>query len=256
VVASGPVDMAGWSLAVTARSETGPVRSHNEDCYALRTDLGLWVVADGMGGLARGDLASRAVCTAVTGLPAGLTGADLRTAFARAIGQVHARLLAEQISFGPSGTTVVALLFENGRYRVFWAGDSRAGRLRAGRLEWLTVDHNLAARMVQLGRMSDEEARRHPLASRLTRAVGIGEELELDEVAGRIEAGDLFILCSDGLTGELGDAEIAAALAGDEDLERAADELCDLAVRRRHARDNVTFVLVKVLDGVAGRQQG
>ena len=227
-----------------ARSHVGHLRSTNEDRFLARPELGLFAVADGMGGLLRGELASGRLVQALTELPAELRGDDLRRAVERAIERVHRDLSEEAVSFGPSGSTVVVLLLEPRRFRVLWAGDSRCGRIRDGRLEWLTTDHNLAAPLARRGELPDEEARRHPLASRLTRAVGIDEDFLLDELAGRARPGDLFLLCSDGLTGELDDADILAALA-DADLERAADRLL-ARVLAGTARDNVTFVLVRV----------
>lgn len=241
-----------WEVA--ARTHVGHLRSANEDSFLCRPELGLFAVADGMGGLLRGDLASRRLVGALAELPPDLRGDALRRAVERAVERVHRDLLDEAVSFGPSGSTIVVLLLEPRRFRVLWAGDSRCGRMREGGLEWLTTDHNLAAALVRRGELPDEEARRHPLASRLTRAVGIDEDFLLDELAGRARPGDLFILCSDGLTGELDDADILAALrAGDP--ERAADALL-AKVLAGAARDNVTFVLVRVPPAEAGGNQG
>ena len=236
----------GWRFAATARSAAGPVRAHNEDAFALRPDLGLWLVADGMGGLVRGERASRLLAEAALQLPAGLPPREVESMMVRAIEAVHERLLGEAIGFGPSGSTVAVLLVKPPGWRVLWAGDSRIGLVRGNDLAWLTTDHNLAAELVRSGRMDDWNARRHPLASRLTRAVGVDEELVLDRAAGRLVEGDLFLLCSDGLTGELNDAEIRDVLLAETELERAADRLLALAVEERQARDNVTFVLVRV----------
>jgi serine/threonine protein phosphatase PrpC len=218
------------------------VRSRNEDAFLCRPELGLFVVADGMGGLVAGDRASRAVTQALAALQPAPSLAALDRAVERVLEQVHERLLADSVSFGPSGTTAVVLLVDQQSFRVLWCGDSRAGRLRHGQLEWLTTDHNLAAELVRRGRMSDEEARRHPLSSRLIHALGCGSELHIDRIAGRVLPGDLLLLCSDGLTGELSDAEIANILT-DSELERAADRLLAAALDRG-GHDNVTFVLV------------
>ncbi len=235
---------AAPALEVAARSHVGHLRSHNEDSYLCRPELGLFAVADGMGGLLRGELASRRLTEALAALPPGLLGRRLKAAVEQAVARVHRDLREELVSFGPSGSTIVVLLLEPRRFRTLWAGDSRCGRLREGRLEWLTTDHNLAALLVQRGELEDEEARRHPLASRLTRAVGVEEDLFLDEVAGRALPGDVFLLCSDGLTGELKDAEIVAASEA-ATMEEAADRLLE-RVLAGTARDNVTFVLVRV----------
>ncbi len=229
-------------MRCTARTHRGHWRQGNEDRFVPRPDIGLFAVADGMGGLVRGDHASRAVADALQALPAGLSGDALLRQLRHVVEEVNRRLFDESVSFGASGTTLVALCLCGSTYRVLWAGDSRAGLYRAGRLRWLTSDHNLAARLVREGRMDDEAARRHPLASRLFRAVGIEAELELDETAGRCRPGDRFILCSDGLTGELTDAEISGCLE-ERDPETAADRLL-ASVLAGPARDNVTFVLV------------
>lgn len=231
------------SPVCTARSDVGCVRTNNEDAWLCRPEIGLFAVADGMGGLVGGDRASRAVVGALEEVGRCASLVELDRAAERALTAAHERLLAEAVSFGPAGTTVVVLLLGDRAFRVLWCGDSRAGRLRQGHLEWLTTDHNLAADLVRRGRLSDEEARRHPLASRLTHALGCYAELYLDRIAGRIDRGDLFLLCSDGLTGELTDSEIAAALRAD-DLEASADQLLQAALDKG-APDNVTFVLVR-----------
>ncbi len=235
----------GWRFLCAARSETGPVRAHNEDAFALRPDLGLWLVADGMGGLVRGERASRLLAEAALGLPTGLPPEEVESMMVRAIEAVHEQLLGEAIGFGPSGSTVAVLLLRPPGWRVLWAGDSRIGLVRGDDLTWLTTDHNLAAELVRSGRLDDWSARRHPLASRLTRAVGVDEELVLDRAAGRLAEDDLFLLCSDGLTGELNDDEIREILLKETDLELAADRLLARAIGERRARDNVTLVLVR-----------
>ncbi|GBD44578.1 Serine/threonine phosphatase stp [bacterium HR40] len=226
-----------------ARSHPGWVRQRNEDAFIGRPEIGLFAVADGMGGLVAGDRASRAAIDALARIPPQDTLVGLDREVERALTAVHEQLRDAVLEVGPCGTTVVVLLLAGEDFRVLWCGDSRAGRLRAGRLEWLTTDHNLAAQLVRSGRLADEEARRHPLASRLTRALGCYPELQLERVAGRVSASDLFLLCTDGLTGELRDAEIASALAGS-DLETMADCLSRAALAG-NAHDNITFLLVR-----------
>lgn len=230
-------------LVCACRSETGPVRSRNEDRVLCRPEAGIFAVADGMGGWVAGDVAARMVVDALARVPAGPLG-EMCRAVRAALEEVNAALLQCSLVHGPSGSTVVVMVAEPPRYRILWAGDSRAGLWRGGHLSWLTTDHNLAGEAVRLGRMDDGTARRSHLASRLTRAVGVDAELELDEVGGTLEAGDRVLLCSDGLTGTLSDAEIGAALA-EPDPERAADRLMAMAVVERLASDNVTVALVE-----------
>lgn len=231
-------------LVCACRSETGPVRSRNEDRVLCRPHVGIFAVADGMGGWVAGDVAAQAVVDALAAVPPGPLEERVRGVRA-ALGRVHAALLERSLVYGPSGSTVVVLVTEPPRWRILWAGDSRAGLVRDGRLTWLTTDHNLAAEAVRMGRMGDETARRSPLASRLTRAVGVDPELEPDELAGRFEPGNRVLLCSDGLTGTLRDAEILEVLTAEPDVERAADRLVELAVAVHHASDNVSVVLVE-----------
>jgi serine/threonine protein phosphatase PrpC len=132
-------------------------------------------------------------------------------------------------------------------FACLWAGDSRLYRLRAGRLERMTRDHSFVQELVDRGQLSPDAARSHPWRNRITRAVGVGEKLELDAIQGRILAGDVFLLCTDGLTGELEDAEIERVLAG-APPEDAADRLLEM-VLARGARDNVTIVIVAVEEG-------
>ncbi len=231
------------SLRAACRRDRGP-RASDEDRCLVREDVGLYAVADGMGGWLRGAEAATAVVTALAGLaPAPLE--DLAAAVERALAEVNRELQAAALREGPSGTTVVVLLCDGRRFRVLWAGDSRAGLLRGGTLRWLTTDHNLAALAVRQGRMDDETARRGPLASRLTRALGVGPEPELDVVAGTVAPGDVFLLCSDGLTGALDDAVIRGVLADAADPETTAERLVARALADPRCHDNVTALVVR-----------
>jgi len=231
------------SFETAARSHVGHVRQANEDSHLAREADGLWVVADGMGGHARGDYASQLVTGALAALALAAEPAERRRAVGDAITACHRRLQEEAAEHGISGCTVAALLAQDGTHACLWAGDSRIYRLRQGRLEPLTSDHNLAHELVAAGRLSAEEARHHPLSNSLTRAVGAEEALELDVVEGRIEPGDVFLLCSDGLTGELEDDAIARRL-GSLAPAAAADALIGDTLRAG-ARDNVTVIVVR-----------
>lgn len=237
-VAAGPCS--------AARTHVGVVREVNEDRYLDRGEVGLWAVADGMGGHQAGEVASRLIVEALAAIPAAESGYALLNAVRAALERANARLLAEASAIGRGavvGSTVVALLVRDGHFACVWAGDSRAYRLRQGRLEFVTHDHSVTQEMVDRGEISARQAKSHPYANVITRALGIGEHLEPDLRYGAIEPGDLFLLCSDGLTGALTDLEITDCLAA-ATLDAAADALVARALRRG-AKDNVTLVLVR-----------
>ncbi len=229
-----------------ARTHVGAVRALNEDDYLDNGQLGLWAVADGMGGHQAGDLASRLTIEALAAIAPAASGYGLLGAVREALRHTNARLLAEAASIGRGavvGSTVVALLIRDGHFACLWAGDSRAYRLRDGRLDLVTHDHSVMQEMVDRGEITAEDARSHPYANLITRALGVAERLDTDLSHGAIEPGDLFLLCSDGLTGALMEAEIADIL-GRNALDTAADALIAAALDRG-AKDNVTVVLVQ-----------
>jgi serine/threonine-protein phosphatase Stp1 len=230
-----------------AQTHIGLRRKLNEDSLLDRSDIGLWAVADGMGGHQRGDHASRLVAARLEALPATVGGPNLLRAVDAALGACHRELQATTAPGEICGCTVVLLLVADTDFACLWAGDSRLYRLRAGRLERLTRDHSFVQGLVDRGQLSPDAARSHPWRHRITRAVGVGERLELDAIQGRILAGDVFLLCTDGLTGELEDAEIERVLAG-APPEEAADRLLE-RVLARGAKDNVTIVIVAAKEG-------
>lgn len=189
----------------------GRVRSDNEDNVLARPDEGLWVVADGMGGHANGKWSSRTIVNALeaTTLPADFDAAS--EAAAAAVHKANERIWLKA-GGQPMGSTVVVLLLRGQRFAVFWAGDSRCYLLRAGKLYQLTVDHSQVQEMVVAGRLTPEEAENHPMAHVLSRAVGVGPRLELDAVSDEARIGDVFLVCSDGLTRVIPDDELAAIL--------------------------------------------
>ena len=229
-----------------AASHPGAVRSHNEDSFVDRPDLGLWGVADGAGGHQSGDLASAAIRDALAAIPPGLPPGALLAEARRAVADAHDAVRAEAARRGPGtviASTVAVLLAEAGHFACLWAGDSRVYLLRAGELRQVSHDHSLVQELVDAGRLSADEAERHPRANVITRAVGIdGDTLELDKVVGRIEPGDRFLLCSDGLFKALAHDAVAAGLAA-ADFSNAATRLIEAALAER-ASDNVTAVAV------------
>jgi serine/threonine protein phosphatase PrpC len=231
-----------------ARTHVGHVRAHNEDRYVDRPDIGLWAIADGMGGPGGGDIAADTLAQFLTRVPRAGSGKqmlmDVRTAIHGANRTLIERALKSQ-NGAMFGSTIVALLTHQDFYICLWAGDSRAYVLRGGTLKRLTTDHSVVQEMIDAGTLSPEQARGHARSNVITRAVGVTDDLDLDMEHGRLQAGDIFLLCSDGLTGMVSDVEIETVLrASTPDV--AGDWLLD-TVLDRGARDNVTFVLVEVM---------
>lgn len=231
-----------------ACSHPGLVRRHNEDAYLERADIGLWAVADGMGGMTAGDVASQAVVRALASIEPQPTG----TAFVAAVTDRLADANAELRTLAASrnaptaiGATVAGLLIFAEHFACFWAGDSRVYRLRRGELDRLTRDHSLVQDMIDAGQLAPEKAEAHPHASVINRAVGAEDGLELEFTHARIQPDDLFLICSDGLTRMVSDEELERELAR-LPLEQARDRLLAM-VLERGAKDNVTLILIACL---------
>ncbi len=226
-----------------ANSHPGAVRSHNEDAFVDRSDIGLWAVADGAGGHDAGEVASGRLKEVLDSIPSGLSASELLAQVRLRVAEVHQELRDEAERRGPRSmiaSTLVVLLARDGHFACVWAGDSRVYLLRDGTLVQVTRDHSLVQELVDAGSITADEADGHPRANVITRAVGAAESLELDKVSNRLAAGDRFLLCSDGLSKTLSDAELAALLADP----IPADRLVDEALARR-ATDNITVVAVE-----------
>lgn len=229
------------------RTHAGRVRPVNEDAVSVRIDLGVFAVADGMGGHHAGTLASG---TIVGGL-ASLERASHFEACAESVRSSLIKSHDELIGIGLSqtpvstvGATVVALVVDERRFACFWAGDSRVYRQRGDAIELLTRDHSLVQQMVDSGLIDPAEAEHHPDSHVVTRAVGAPGRLELDSVSGEVRTGDLFLLCSDGLTRVVPPAFWASTIGGP-DLEQTAEVLLAEALACG-APDNVSLILVRV----------
>ncbi len=236
--------IAPLRLDSAAVTHPGLVRRANEDSFCDRAAEGVWAVADGMGGHAHGDWASRTLAGAIGGAPLADTFEDAARALADGIHHGNRLIWREAQRRGQQmGSTVVALLVRDRRFAVLWVGDSRAYLLRDAQLYQLTRDHTQVQELVDRGLLSADEARAHPRGHVLARAVGVGERLQVDVVVDEVEPGDLFLLCSDGLTGPVADAEIAKLLGEGDARQAAVDRLVALTLERG-APDNVTAVLV------------
>jgi protein phosphatase len=241
----GPAALRWVSAAAT---HTGCVRSANQDAYLDRPDLGLWAVADGMGGHSDGALASRAIVEKL-GLLAHPRHLGTAARAVRGILQaVNQGLLAraEALLDGDIiGSTVVALVAVGGHGAILWVGDSRAYRLRDGVLAQLTTDHSQVQAMIDAELLSPERADGHALSNVLLRAVGSDTYLDVDGKIEQLRAGDRYLLCSDGLFRELDNEALTAALGQlppAECTKSLVQRACDLG-----GRDNVTAVVIDFL---------
>lgn len=232
------------SLRHWAVSHPGTVRTKNEDAYLCRPEIGLFAVADGVGGHFGGGVASSEVIKALNEIEERLAPADLLNAARTRLRDVHRRLQEEAARNGrtPAATTVVVLLLSGDHLACIWAGDSRAYLLRCGRLFPLTADHSLVNEMASAGILSNGKADTHPSSSIITRAIGLTSSSALvDKVIGSIEPGDRFLLCSDGLTKAVDEEEIVARLMADDP---AAALLA--AALHANAKDNVTALVASI----------
>lgn len=230
-----------------SRTDVGLRRKVNEDSLLVRTERGLWAVADGMGGHEAGDVASSKVTESLLNLPIVYGLDNLVDCAVAALKKVNQELIALAGHDGQRtiGTTVAGLAVADGQYRCFWAGDSRAYRLRDGEIIQLTRDHSLVQDLVKAGMLTAEEAESHPNANVITRAVGVAEELKVDIVSGDTRPGDQFLLATDGLTRMVDDSELAAELASGHPRE-VAEKLIE-TVLARGAPDNVSIIITKLI---------
>jgi protein phosphatase/serine/threonine-protein phosphatase Stp1 len=237
------------SLSVRSCHATHPGarRGHNEDRFVDRPDLGIFAVADGAGGHQAGEVAAGMIADALEAIPPGLDAQAVLAQIRARVEEVHGALLAESARRGPDAiiaSTAVILCVRGAHYACLWAGDSRAYRFAGGVLEQISHDHSLVQELVDTGQIEADAAEAHPNANIITRAVGAADPagLTLDKATDALRPGERFLLCSDGLTKTIPEADIAALLSGNGDV---AARLVGLALERQ-ARDNVTVVVVDV----------
>ena len=228
------------SLGFAAQSVAGRVRGHNEDAVLCLPELGLWAVADGMGGHECGEVASALALDTLRQCV--VAGSGLESS----IHAAHQAILAAVQEEGGRrmGSTVVAVRFVDADYEVAWIGDSRAYRISLDGIERLTRDHSWVQAMIDAGELSLDEARQHPRRNIVTQCLGQGEqELEVGRVQGSLAPGELLLLCSDGLTGELTDEQIQEVCAGAATLDELVEELIGLA-NRLGGKDNISCIVL------------
>jgi protein phosphatase len=238
-------------------TDVGRRRDSNEDSFLDADDLGLYAVADGMGGHAAGEVASQMAIETLlhTMRDQDWAGSDpdveeVGSALREAIESANRKIcesVENRVEWRGMGTTMVAMAAVGSDAVIGYVGDSRAYRLRDGRMERLTSDHSWVNEQVKMGLLTDEDAQRHPMRNIVTRALGNRVDVAVDLVRDAMQAGDVYLLCSDGLNTMLEDDEIRRLLAAHaDDPRRACEALVDSA-NDHGGEDNTTVIAVRVL---------
>jgi protein phosphatase len=244
-----------WIYA--GRSDVGKVRPGNEDALFADVERGVFIVADGMGGHVAGEVASKIVTETVgpgvgEAIEDGLSGTELEVRILDLIEEANRAILkradSEPEKRGMGTTLTLLVLVPGSSYLIDQVGDSRGYLLRDGVLSQVTRDHTVVQQQVDRGALTPEQARDHPLSHILTRALGTEADVEADSYGDTVQPGDTFLLCSDGLSGMLGDDAIQAILTmPSEDPQEVADALVD-AANDAGGLDNITAVVVSVTE--------
>lgn len=239
------------NFSCAARTDVGVVRSGNEDSYLMLSDKGVFVVADGMGGHAAGEVASEMAVRIIAREVGALRGVDdaeasrrLQSAIVAANEAIYERTLAEHDKRG-MGTTATVLVLMRGRYLIGQVGDSRAYLLRDGEFFQVTKDHSYVQEQVDAGLLTPDQARVHPYSNVITRCVGAGSEVLPDIYFGALRGGDIILLASDGLTGMLEDDQLVRILRSEGGPEAWVDKMVAEA-NYRGGLDNITAIVVKI----------
>jgi len=240
-----------FNISFAGKSDVGLKRKNNEDAFVVSPEFGFCLAADGMGGAAAGELASRFFTETAIEV---FAGSDSRTEretldlVQKIFRHANKRILdhvAHNIHQKGMGCTAELVAFSQEGFVLGHIGDSRTYRLRDGQLKQLTLDHSLVQSQVDQGLITQAEARNHHLRNVILRAVGVEDNLALDLLSGKIFTGDLFLLCSDGLTSMVEDTAIHQVLSSDISLSQKGDRLVELA-NAAGGMDNITVVLSEI----------
>jgi len=227
------------AIESVALTHVGHVRAVNEDRVLNLPDAKLWAVADGMGGHQSGDVAAQIAIDALGGLASSgqtLCGDDILSTLQSANALIYDRYVE---AGRRSGTTIVAALLVDDKLEIFWAGDSRAYRLRGGKWQQLTRDHSVVQQMVDSGALPASAAPNHPKSNVITRALGVGRDVSIDRLVTTLVSGDIIMLCSDGVSRTLSNDT-----AGRPMLPTLAQSLLDQALMR-DGSDNASLVMIR-----------
>jgi protein phosphatase len=249
-------------LDIGASTDVGLVRETNEDSYRLAPDLNLFVLSDGIGGQAHGEIASelavdtiiaqyREPCDDTSSSVAAASPPNLSSTANKLVNAIHAanlaifRAAASDFFLRGMGATIVAAWIQSSRLTFAHVGDSRIYLLHSGSLERLTRDHSLVAEQVRMGLLTDEEAEGSRLQTVLTRALGVEDTVDIDVAEQCLAAGDTILMCSDGLSRLVSDEKIAQTLQNSPDAQTSADRLVALA-KYAGGTDNITVIVLRV----------
>lgn len=236
-----PMSPAQSSVHFAALSDPGQARAHNEDSLLCCAAQNLWAVADGMGGHQRGEVASALALETMR------EQVERGSSLPEAVAMAHAAIIAaadNDPACQGMGTTLVAVQLEGRAFTLVWVGDSRAYRIRTDQIEALSRDHSWVQEMLDAGQLSSDEARQHPRRNVITQCLGqIGHEPEPGVLVGQLQPGEILLLCSDGLTGELTDAQILEYCAAAETLDGLVSQLIR-AANQQGGRDNVSCIVL------------
>jgi len=233
--------------AYSGASDTGRKRRRNEDSYVIAPPL--FAVADGMGGAQAGEIASKLAAAALEDTDSGaLSGEDRVTSLIQEANRRVYERSNEDPNASGMGTTITVALVEDSGVTIGHVGDSRAYRYREGSIEQITEDHSLVNELMKSGKLSPEEAETHPQRSVITRALGTDPDVDVDHFTVEAHVGDVFLLCSDGLTTMVADDDILGVLEKyHDDLDRATKSLVS-AANRGGGEDNITVIAFAISD--------
>lgn len=244
------------TIKSSAITHVGMVRELNEDAFVERSDIGVWAVADGMGGHVAGDVASKAVTDAIKRLQAESEFTELVAATKHCLQAANQQLREQASSYEDDrvpGSTVAALVIKGYQGAVVWAGDSRIYQHANQQLVQLTRDHSHVQELVDQGLLKPEDAESHPMANVITRAIGIFDELDLGFQLFDVNPGDQFLLCSDGLSRMVSDPEIETIMANKNPKDTIQSLLHTALVRG--APDNVTLICLHDGDIISAEEE-
>jgi protein phosphatase len=250
------------TLDFAAATDVGCRRANNEDSFGYDAEQHIYVVCDGMGGSAAGEIASGMAVRALvetfarTGAEAASAGTAARAADMRLLSAIHAanhrvrRAALEHLALYSMGTTLVCACLDGGRMLIGNVGDSRAYLIRDGRCMQITEDHSFLEEQIRAGKMTSESASHSLLQSVITRAIGVADFVEPDLFSARVKNEDLFLLASDGLTRYASPQEIARLVGPDRDLQTACAALIERA-KQMGGADNITCLILRVVEAEA-----
>lgn len=229
-------------------TDVGKVRKINEDSHFSNPEQAHWAVADGMGGHEAGDVASQAISAALSKLSRKGDFSDFIDQIEDSLCDVNTHLRSITEGDDVCGSTVVGMCLQGSHFAYYWAGDSRLYRFRRGALEMLSIDHTYLQELIDEGSIQPAEANDHPEKSVITRAVGADDDIYVDFEIDSLIDKDIYMLCSDGVEKKLTDPEVEDILRNNpENLKAAGQEIID-TVLERGAPDNVTLILIEVME--------